>query len=447
MPFVNELLIIFLMLFFNAIFAAYEMALASVSRARLALLVQKKRKGAEDAAFMKDRMEASLAVVQVGITLVGAIAAGIGGAGAAEIIEPQITLALGIPVVFSQTIALALIIIPLSALSIVFAELVPKTFAYNNREWVCLNFSPFMKVLYYIFYPVVIMFETIVRNISKFGAKKFNPTKPEDVHGLHELRAAASVARTLRLIGAHEEKIVHSATELSTRPVHQIIIPAQEISMIPMKWTLSEALIKAHLDMHTRYPVCEAENDPQSIAGYVNFKDIIFALNINPQSPTIQGIVRPIKSVSANSTISYVLEEMIRETTHIALVKDERGKILGLVTLEDLIEELVGEIEDEYDRLPTHIHPYVNGWIMGGGVSMREIAHTTNLKQLITKSPAGENLNLADWCSLGRAASLKGGEVVEKEGLVVTVKKLRRTQLAEALVSVSQSKEPSSKES
>ena len=142
MPFGFELMVIGAMLFFNAVFAAYEMALASVSHSRLMLLVSEKKKGAGEAAFMKDRMEASLAVIQLGITLFGAIAAATGGAGVEESVAPFLHEVWRIPNVLSEFLALLLLILPLSALTIMFAELVPKMFALQNKEWVCLALSP-----------------------------------------------------------------------------------------------------------------------------------------------------------------------------------------------------------------------------------------------------------------------------------------------------------------
>ena len=439
MTFLYVLFIIILMLIFNAFFAAYEMALASIPRVRLAVFVAQKKRGAEEAMFMKDRIEASLAVVQMGITLVGAIAAATGGVGATESIQPILSKWLDIPLIVAQILAVILIIIPLSYFTIIFAELVPKTFALRNKEWVCLKFSPIMKVLWEIFNPVVAFFERSVKVFLGLGPKNIgSAAKAGEGHGLYELRTAASMARTLSLIGAREERIVLSTTELSTRPVREIVISASAISMIPVHFSLSDALVRAHLDMHTRFPVCTQDANPQSITGYVNFKDIIFALHVNLSNPTLQGIVRPIKCVSASAMISAVLEEMIQETAHISLVRDECGKVLGMVTLEDLLEELVGEIKDEYDRLPTYIHPYFEGWVMGGGVPMDVVAETAGMKGLYVPGALVRAPTLAEWCSRLKEGVLKGGEIIEKDGLSITVRKLRRGQLAEAVIIASQ---------
>ena len=375
MTFLFELLIIFFMLVFNAIFAAYEMALASISRARLLILTQQKKKGSEEATYMKDRMESSLAVIQIGITLVGAIAAATGGAAVTEGLAPKFQTDFGLSETVAEIISLVCLIIPLSCITIILAELVPKIFALNNKEWVCLAFSPIMKIFSQIGYPVVVVFEWFVKKIVGYGSQKWPPQVDSyDKLGLHELKAAVTLARASRLIETGQEKIVLSAAQLSSRPISDIVLPATDISMIPVNMSLSDALIRAHLDMHTRFPVCQTEGDPQTITGYVNFKDIVNALKNNPNDHSLKGVVMPIKSFVSNTPISKVLEQMIQEKSHIALVIAEDKKNLGMITLEDIIEELVGEIEDEFDRLPTHIHPYGATWIVGGGVPMNVIA-------------------------------------------------------------------------
>ena len=133
------LFIILLMLSLNALLAAYEMALASISRTRLSLLLQEKRPGAEAALYMKDHMEGSLAVVQIGITLVGAVAAAFGGSDAGSYFAPWLRRHLYLSRHVANALAMVLVVLPLSFITIVFAELTPKTFAIKNKELVVLH--------------------------------------------------------------------------------------------------------------------------------------------------------------------------------------------------------------------------------------------------------------------------------------------------------------------
>lgn len=435
MSFGYEILIIFLMLCVNAVFAAYEMALASISRARLSTLCQQKKKGAVEAAYMKDRMEASLAVVQLGITLAGVIAAATGGAGAQEFFAPFFT-KIGISSFYVEIISLICLVVPLSAFTIIFAELVPKMFALDNRESVCLALSPVMKAIARIADPVVSFFETIVKKIMSLEAKKSKneSTASIDKQTLHELRAAVALARTSRLIGAHEEKIVLSAAQLSQRKVADIMWNADDISMIPLTDSLSDALIKAHLDMHTRFPVCEKAGEPQTIIGYLNFKDIVNALKMSPENPSVQGITRPIKKLLVETPLSQALAEMMHEKVHIAVALSQDQKVTGMITLEDIIEDLVGEIEDEFDRLPAHVQPVGSGWIIGGAALMNIVASTLGIELPLDKV-AERTPTLTEWVAQKLGRDVEGGEVLSFDNISITVRKLRRRKLAEALVS------------
>ncbi len=427
-----EFLTILLMLGINAIFAAYEMSLASISRAKLVALVHLKIKGAAEALHMKDRMEASLAVVQVGITLVGAIAAAVGGAGMEKHFAPLIASTLNIPRGAADIIALVLLILPLSALTIIFAELIPKTYALNHHAFVCLFLSPFMKVLASIAYPIVAVFEHIVKKGIGFINKNYKSQTYENT-SLHELNAAVAMARTSRLLGAREEKIVLAAAQLSVRPIRECMIPISDASTIFLEASLSQALIRAHSDMHTRFPVCAVENDLQTIQGYVNFKDIMAGLKLNPADPSIKGIIRPIKSFAAITPISQVLERMMQERLHIALVFSKDNKIIGMVTMEDIIEELVGEIEDEFDRLPSYIHPYGGGWIAGGGVTMAALSQAVG-ESLLPLAPEEKPLKLTDWFDKKVVHQLHGGETISAGEVLIMVRKLRRKKLGEAII-------------
>jgi len=290
----------------------------------------------------------------------------------------------------------------------------------------------------YIANPVVSCFENIVKAAIKFIDKKKpnNSQDPDTQSSLHELTAALAIARTSRLIDAQQERIVISAAQLSLRPIKEIMIPVADICMIPQNSSLADALIRAHLDMHTRFPVCEDLENPQTIQGYINFKDIIATMKINPDDPTIKGTIRPLKKFVDTTPISTVLERMIQEKLHIGLIENKENQIIGMVTQEDIIEELVGEIEDEFDRLPNHIHPYGHQWLVGGAVSMSTLAKTIGLDWILA-SPHEGDLKLADWCQKQAKTPFHGGEVIAGNGFQITVRKLRRKKISEAFVSKS----------
>ncbi len=432
--FTYGLIVIFAMLLLNAVLAAYEMGLASISRARLTILLNEKRKGAADAAYMKDHMEASLAVVQVGITVVGAVAAATGGAGVTTRLSPHVQHAWGLSPWLADVLVLALLVIPLTYVTIVFAELVPKMVALHNNEWVVLRLSPGMRLLSQVVRPVVWVIESTVKAVVNLLPRQTRAETGARGQWLHELRAAVSLARTSKLLGEREEKIVLAAAYLSVRPVRDIIIPAKDMSTIYVGSSLMEALVQAHMDMHTRFPVCMKPNDPQSVEAYVNFKDIIAAMRVNPKDPSLRGISRPIQRVPEDMVLSHLLEMMIQQKTHIVLVVSQAGTVLGMVTLEDVLEELVGEIEDEFDRLPAHVHPCGSAWIMGGGVPMNTVATTVGL-DWSGKFDGVRAPTLAEWSRQHAPSVFKGGQAFESDGLRVEARKFRRKKLMEATVS------------
>jgi putative hemolysin len=385
---------------------------------------------------MKQDMEASLAVVQLGITLVGAIAAATGGKGAEEMISPVLQ-DLGMSAVWGDVLAISLVVIPLTALTIVFGELVPKIFALRNKEWVCLRLSPLMRLFTWSVWPVVWILEhsaTLVMEwTERLWKPKFHHPKSEAAE-LQELRAIASLARTARLIGAREESIILGAARLSSRSIREVMLPAEHISMLNLNDSVGDCLIAAHLDMHTRFPVAERAGDPQSIVGYVNFKDMVAHMRFSPHERSLRGILRAILNVADHLPISSALEKMMREHTHIALVRDGTGLVLGMVTLEDILEELVGDIQDEFDLLPTHVVGTGAGWIVGGGINLIRLRELTGI-DLAADLPQGGARHLSGWVAghLGRPA--RGADIVERNGVRIVVRKVRRQQVQEAQVS------------
>jgi putative hemolysin len=431
-----ELAIMAVMICINSLFAAYEIALASVGLGRLEALAQQHRRGATAAVRMKKRMEGSLAVVQLGITLVGVIAAATGGAGAEESIEPVLR-DMGLSGSTAQFIALLLVVAPLTALTIIFGELVPKVFALRNKDWVVTSLSPLMEWFSLAVWPAVWVLEKSAAVIVRWSEIRWKPAEGEthesDEATLHELRVLANLARTSRLIGTQEEGIIVNAARLSRTPIHTIMMPAAYISMLNATDSLADCLIAAHKDMHTRFPVTERTDDPQSIIGYANFKDIVACMRMSPEDPSIRAIVRPLPAFEANQSVAACLEHMTRDRTHIALVKNEAREIIGMFTLEDILEELVGEIHDEYDRLPHHIVRSGRGWIVGGQASLLQLRDVSGINLVATgneESPA----TLNEWIAQQLDEPVQGGEIVQADTARVVVRKVRRQLVMEAYI-------------
>ena len=421
------------MLALNALLAAYEMALASASRTKLSILAQEKKRGAESALYMKDHMEGSLATIQIGITLVGAVAAAVGGAGADEWFAPWMQENFHIPLRLANALAVIIVVLPLSFVTIVFAELTPKTFALKNKEWVVLSFSPMMRQLYRILFPIVRIMETIVGMLTKKTVRKTTDPKAAQKAAMADLRAAVSISSSTRLFGKTEEKIVLSSAMFCTRKIKEIQVPLEQVYTLYANDSIADTFVKAHLDMHTRFPVRERENDPQSIIGYLNFKDIFAATKTAAQgvAPTTRSILRPMLRLDEDTLISAALEKMMKERQHICLVTDDE-QITGILTLEDIFEEMVGEIEDEYDFFPAYIRPFGDALVVSSSANMKEVFARLQL-------PAPQDLpallTAEQWAAQKAGHTLTPSEAVTADGLRMAARKFRRHKLMEVLVS------------
>lgn len=427
------LLVIAAMLALNSLFAAYELALASVRIDRLRYLVEHRRPGSAFALYMKERMEGSLAVVQLGITLVGAIAAAAGGANADETISPWLHQRFGLSERLSDFVALVMFVIPLSATTIILGELIPKVLALKNAELVCIALSPLMWVFSLITFPAVWFFENTTKVFVGL-VELLIPNRNKEDHqaGLHELRAQVNLLRASKAIGGQEERIMLQASRLSTMKVGDIMLPDEDIVMALADASLSENLVIAHMDLHTRFPVTVRKGDPQAIIGYVTFKDMVLLGKTHPGNPVLREIVRPLMSLPIDMALSEALKRMTADHMHLALVRGQGGKVVGMISQEDIFEELVGDIQDEFDRLPRHISPSGHQWVMGGGVTMVQLRTTLKRDDLGRHLPDTATVN--DWLHHERENHLKGGDMLVVEGIWAQVRKVRRKRVTEVLL-------------
>ena len=196
--------------------------------------------------------------------------------------------------------------------------------------------------------------------------------------------------------------------------------------------SIADTFVKAHLDMHTRFPVRENPQDPQSIIGYLNFKDIFLSTKMAGNAPTsARTIIRPILRLEADMLISTALEKLMKNKQHICLVTEEE-KITGILTLEDIFEELVGEIEDEYDFFPAYIRPFGQSLVVSASAKMADVF--TQL-QLPVPQDISPNMTLAQWTEKQLGRELDKSDKLKSEGLLVDPRKFRRHKLMEVLIS------------
>jgi putative hemolysin len=186
------------------------------------------------------------------------------------------------------------------------------------------------------------------------------------------------------------------------------------------------------MDLHTRFPVSVRRGDPQAIIGYVTFKDMVLLAKTHPGNPVLREIVRQIISLPEEMTLSEALERMTYEHHHLALVRGAGGRVVGMITQEDIFEELVGDIQDEFDRLPRHISPAGHQLVVGGGVQIGQLRDQLKRADLGSGLPATTTLN--DWLNNQRPEPLKGGDMVVVDRIWAQVRKVRRRRITEALL-------------
>jgi putative hemolysin len=163
------------------------------------------------------------------------------------------------------------------------------------------------------------------------------------------------------------------------------------------------------------------------VVGYVNFKEMVYTLRVNPRNATLRGIVRPVRFIAPQESAAELLRAFVDEHAHMAIVRSPQGENLGLVTLEDLVEELLGELEDEFDRLPRMVHALSGRlWMIGGGVLISEVNQETGA------SLPEPRQTVSRWLLERLAGPPRPGDVYREQGMTFTVRRVRRGKVFEA---------------
>jgi CBS domain containing-hemolysin-like protein len=247
-----------------------------------------------------------------------------------------------------------------------FTEIVPKTLGVTYRRSLASPMAPILNFLITMFRPFIWLSRLFSHPFTRFK-------KPETALAAEELRSLAAHARLSKEIGTYQARIITEASQLADKQAKDIMIPRKDLIYFDIAQPMEDLLTKAHLEPHTRFPIVRNGNLDEFL-GYVNFKELLFLAKNNPINPTVEGIIRPVRFITPYVRLTQLLRMFIEEHIHLAIVQDKEHHTLGLVTLEDIIEEMLGNIEDEFDRLPKMVHPLVGGtWMVGGGVHWRDI--------------------------------------------------------------------------
>jgi putative hemolysin len=339
-----ELLIIALLIFLNAVFVAAEIALVTVRRTRIDQLIDEGRRGAVRVRELTAQPGRFLAVIQLGITFIGFLAAAFAGASLAD---GLVTLFEGIPALAPYASVLGLLIVTalLSFVTIVFGELVPKTLALARPERYALLLAAPVDVIGRVLRPIVWALQKVTDFVNRLlGVSDID----QNQISTEELKLLVERGGEQGILEAEEEQMIHAVIELGDRRVHEVMVPRIAMAAVPAASTMDDAIGTIVEYGHSRIPVYEESVD--EIVGILYAKDLLPFLRAGvADRPDIRSLLRTPVYIPESMTVDDLLHEFQRRKVHIAIVLDEYGGTAGLVTIEDLLEEIVGEIQDEYD--------------------------------------------------------------------------------------------------
>jgi putative hemolysin len=296
-----------------------------------------------------------------------------------------------------------------SLVMIQWTEILPKSIAVrHNRGIAGIVAIPFNVVVLF-FKPIVSAIEWLNRPFE--GRKKESRDS-----AVSDISVLARSALLENLISKEQESLIAHSIHMSTLCARDVMIDRQDINSLSTAMGLQDALIAAHLQRHTRFPLAENGNLDR-IVGYVNFKDIVGALQINPSDPSLRGIMRPVFFVKDTTRLPELLAKMTRGYQHFAVVQNDASVTMGLVTLEDVIECLVGKLQDEYDTPPDFIvRLSENRFRVGGSATFRQLK-----SRAFTDLPRDDDTSLDKWFKEDAKGALPVENTAKNVG-AVTVK-------------------------
>lgn len=383
-----------------------ESCLLSLSQADLESISEKNPAAGRIWKKFRGKIEQPIAVILIINTLAHTIGATVSGSQFTQIYGPKW--------VFLYSLVFSYVMIQ-------WTEIWPKSWGvFYNRKVANIMALP-MQFMVTIMKPIVWWCELMNKPFEK---------KSKGGHRLDTLNDITLLARFAQydnLITKEQQDIVSRSMKLANTTVKEIMIEKENIKYLSTNMGMGEALIEAHIHHHTRYPLIRG-TDTNKVLGYVNVKDIVSALKMNPKNPTLEGIARPIMLVNQDQLLTDILKKLTSGYQHVAVVQDEKENVTGLITQEDVIEMILGDMQDEYDILPKYANSLCEGrFIVGGGIQMTDLGAKTGLS--IPKS----DMSLSSWI-LQKLPHAKVEQKVSENGINYIIRKIKRSQIYEVIV-------------
>lgn len=402
-----ELWIIALLILANGVFSGAEIAILALRKSRVSTLVESGSRGARAVRALRDAPEGFLATVQIGITVVGSTASVFGGASLAAHLSPQLRPWVGES---ADQAALAVVVVVISYATIILGELVPKSLALRKGEPYALLVARPLLWMSILLRPVVWLLTASSNLVLRLFGDRTSFT--ESRMSLDEIRAVVEDAGSTGAINAQSSEMASRALELSTLMVGDVMVPRSDVSYLRVdsgKEKLREVLIGKG---HRRVPVLAAAGD--EVMGYVSSRDVLASLMDGAQ-PDLSALIRPVHHVPALQPALAVLKDLQARKQPMAVVVDEHGAWRGLVTIQDLVEEVVGEIFNEHDRpRSTPVVPQPDGsWLVKGATPLRDVN-----RALDVDLPEGPGFGTVGGLCVARAGAIPAVGAQFEEGRV-----------------------------
>jgi putative hemolysin len=377
--------LILLLVAANAFFAAAEFALVSVRDTRIQQLIAAHRIGARTVLRLHQNLDEVVNGVQLGITLTSLTLGWVGEPLLARLIQGAIGQVPHVSV-YAHVIAVAVAFSLITYLHVILGELVPKSLALQRAERVALAVAAPMDV----FLTVTRPFLYFMRRSGGFVLKLFGsrPVRRGAIHSPDELKLIVTASRQFGQIPAAQEEMIHNALELDNITVREVMVPRPDIFSLPGNLTLDEALTRIVEEQHSRIPIYDPQRGPEHIVGVLYTKDMMrwmrLRLTLHANHPVaeriarmqISRIMRNVLVVPETKVLTDLLAEFKERKRHLAVVVDEYGSTAGVITVEDILEQLVGEIEDEFDVIPPEPQPTIEDssvMVLDGATNIRDL--------------------------------------------------------------------------
>jgi CBS domain containing-hemolysin-like protein len=343
LPLLFNVVLILVLVLLNGFFVAAEFAMVKVRISRIETLAQTGNMSARFALTITNNLNAYLSACQLGITLASLGLGWVGEPAIAVMLQPVLKDWLGLTDVVLHSISFIIAFSLITTLHITLGEQFPKTYAIRKSENITLWFAAPMILFYKLMFPFIWMLNGMSNRMLKLVGSE-PATEQESAHTEEEIRVLVKESHKSGFIDNTELTLFDNIFEFTETNAREIMIPRTEMSCLYANLSFEENLEIAMREMRTRYPVCDPDKD--NIIGFVHIKDLI---KHQEGLLDIRSITRPINKVPDSMQISTLLKLMQKKKGQIALLIDEYGGTSGLVTLEDILEEIVGEIQDEFD--------------------------------------------------------------------------------------------------